>query len=558
MVKIMAKMVSVMIVVCLVSTIPLVIAASLTMNSIKDSSTSRSHDALKDSTEKRLREESAAKAESLNMFFEKWYAITAGLREYWGFINRNYPLLETAYLYDYYPDKNHTGLPGYGYIHDEWGCYADFDMRTEGSPYFGPYYVSLCMNDTNMSNNISVALHKAMLFDPFFHAMYKDSNETLDLIWVVLMTGSISNAYPPYNYTEILTEDDTLLHSNETEEDYVVLLNETNDPAREIKWLSPYFDMIKKIWMVSCITPLYENDTFAGTAGIDILLGALTDAVMNYSIENNSYAFLIDSSGMPVALPEEGIKDFAWNETQRAVLRECLKPPAEQNWSEEMVETMQGIRLESSPDAGVASLMNNMTAGKTNLEIIEINGSRKIIAYAPVKRVGWSFGVVVPYEVVDKPSADLKESIEDSAGRTMLVFFVLILVFLAAAALLAIWNSNTITKPVVYLTSRAEEISMGKGLDKEIDVRSNDEIGELAKSFQRMVNAFKVQMAMLEEAEQGMQEQGKQGAPGEKKEESRGKVEGKVEEVEKEAKEKGNKKETGDRKNGENKKSRKD
>ena len=58
----------------------------------------------------------------------------------------------------------------------------------------------------------------------------------------------------------------------------------------------------------------------------------------------------------------------------------------------------------------------------------------------------------------------------------------------------------TIVRPVKRLTEIATTVSMGR-LDEEIDINTNDEINDLAESLRRMINAFKMMVALLESQE---------------------------------------------------------
>lgn len=69
-------------------------------------------------------------------------------------------------------------------------------------------------------------------------------------------------------------------------------------------------------------------------------------------------------------------------------------------------------------------------------------------------------------------------------------FFILIIVF---ATMLSFYLAKSVTEPIRRLTDAANKISMGD-FKVKIKIKSKDEIGELAKSFKRMVNSLKILM----------------------------------------------------------------
>jgi nitrogen fixation/metabolism regulation signal transduction histidine kinase len=54
------------------------------------------------------------------------------------------------------------------------------------------------------------------------------------------------------------------------------------------------------------------------------------------------------------------------------------------------------------------------------------------------------------------------------------------------------------TDPLKKLTDIAGKVSMGE-LDQKIDIKTGDEINDLAEAFQRMINAFKMTTALSNE-----------------------------------------------------------
>jgi HAMP domain-containing protein len=71
----------------------------------------------------------------------------------------------------------------------------------------------------------------------------------------------------------------------------------------------------------------------------------------------------------------------------------------------------------------------------------------------------------------------------------------------AAAAALAVYMGGRITKPLKKLTETAGKVSMGE-LNQQIDIKTNDEINDLGEAFQRMINAFKMTVALSNNTEE--------------------------------------------------------
>jgi len=84
----------------------------------------------------------------------------------------------------------------------------------------------------------------------------------------------------------------------------------------------------------------------------------------------------------------------------------------------------------------------------------------------------------------------LKDDLTDSTRAMLITMGVVILAVFFAVSGVAYWLSQSITKPVKQLSDVAEKVSMGD-LDVNVDVTSDDEIGDLAQSFGRMVTAVR-------------------------------------------------------------------
>jgi methyl-accepting chemotaxis protein len=71
----------------------------------------------------------------------------------------------------------------------------------------------------------------------------------------------------------------------------------------------------------------------------------------------------------------------------------------------------------------------------------------------------------------------------------------------AGSAALAVFMGKRITNPLRKLTDVAGKVSMGE-LNHEINITTKDEIADLGEAFQRMINAFKMTVALSQENEE--------------------------------------------------------
>ncbi|MHB8104174.1 MAG: HAMP domain-containing protein [Dehalococcoidales bacterium] len=72
--------------------------------------------------------------------------------------------------------------------------------------------------------------------------------------------------------------------------------------------------------------------------------------------------------------------------------------------------------------------------------------------------------------------------------------YIYTIVMLVVALLIALYLAYSITKPIKQLTDVANKVSTGEMDVKMPDIKSKDEIGDLAKSFGRMVASIKFMM----------------------------------------------------------------
>ena len=95
-----------------------------------------------------------------------------------------------------------------------------------------------------------------------------------------------------------------------------------------------------------------------------------------------------------------------------------------------------------------------------------------------------------------KPAKQIEQRIMNRAERTRIVFMIVMGVSLIVVILITSLYAGTIVKPIVHLTEVADRISLGD-LDTKIEIRSSDEVGMLAESFERMQESLRAAIERL-------------------------------------------------------------
>ncbi len=116
-----------------------------------------------------------------------------------------------------------------------------------------------------------------------------------------------------------------------------------------------------------------------------------------------------------------------------------------------------------------------------------LTGSPVLVTYAPVPELGWS---VILEEPVDAALANV-----EILKRSALLFLV---VGLFVGAAIIAWVSQKITRPIQELGQHVATIGAGN-LEHRADIRTGDEIEELAAEFNKMTNALQNSYATLEQ-----------------------------------------------------------
>ena len=185
-----------------------------------------------------------------------------------------------------------------------------------------------------------------------------------------------------------------------------------------------------------------------GLLGITLSMAAVSEITSAIDVGDGSYGWMIDSRGLVVAHPE-----------------------ADARMSLNLGEADQ------HGYAGMDTLGQSMLVGEAGMGRVNLpNGDRNAVMWHPIEGTPWVAGVNVPLTTFTAVTTQLLRTLL-IAGTLTLVVLLVIVAFSARRAL----------APIKQTAAAMADIAAGKGdLTRRLEVRSRDEVGELAIQF----NAF--------------------------------------------------------------------
>ncbi len=119
-----------------------------------------------------------------------------------------------------------------------------------------------------------------------------------------------------------------------------------------------------------------------------------------------------------------------------------------------------------------------------------------VATYGNSNGFGWKLNEIVGAQVVSVPMSLPLERANESFATFM---GALVGVFILIAVILNLFLHTIVIKPVRALSAKADEISMGDLMVEELEVKGNDEVASLGRSFNRMHRSLANAVKMLDE-----------------------------------------------------------
>ncbi len=195
----------------------------------------------------------------------------------------------------------------------------------------------------------------------------------------------------------------------------------------------------RNVPIVVYASPIKNNGDIVGVIGASIDLEELSAIASSYKPGNTGYGFIVENSGKVIGHPD---KEMVSNMTDLSHLDPVKK----------VIKGVEG-------------------QGEYTYE-----GEEKLASYIPVEKTGW--GVIIQLT-----SAEAFQILDETIRGAAIILIITILI----GIVIAYFIGNYITKPIIAAADFSQEIADGNLTINELDIQSEDEIGNLSKALNNML-----------------------------------------------------------------------
>ncbi|MGD1703546.1 response regulator [Dapis sp. BLCC M229] len=229
---------------------------------------------------------------------------------------------------------------------------------------------------------------------------------------------------------------------------------------------------------IAAVKPIFDSDgDLIGVLANETSLTQMTDFLNNLKISPNGKSFIMERSGNLIASSQIA-EPFIISEVD----------------GNRKIERLHAIQSGNRIVSVTAKYLQ-----KTFGSLEKVDRSRQLNFVINRK---WYYASIMPVQdgrgidwlvVVIVPESDFMEKVDANTRTTIL----LSITALTVAILVGIVTTYWITQPILQVNSAAKKIAEGKWKN-QLDIHRNDELGELAQSFNRMATQLKSSFETLE------------------------------------------------------------
>ncbi len=213
----------------------------------------------------------------------------------------------------------------------------------------------------------------------------------------------------------------------------------------KITWTDPYFDATMGITMITAALPIVTNEKVIGVVTADYDLTTIQNMIAEQKFKRTGFFYMLDSTGTFISHPDG----------QKVMNESILDDQGLKTFGEKVIGTDSGT------------------------ELIQRNNHEWEAYYKTFPTTGWKL-------VANAPTSELYEAVQKLLYKSMTISFVILIFTVSVIFIFTSRISNRIKEFVDQIGFLAEG-----DLTHPINVKSNDEIGEMGTHYNKALEKLK-------------------------------------------------------------------
>ena len=403
-----------------------------------------------------------------------------------------------------------TALSGIDYFKDDlkYDEKGNWRQNPDSEPAVVSVWGHLLEEDKSIRSDVSTHIRDTAVLDYILPAVQGNGSDKLYMYMVgprgksylrltpyVDMAREFDKAYPGHNDTDFW---DFFFPGivDGWEKQYAASTNKA-ELRGQVTLTSPYEDAAGGGIIISAFHPLWDKDNkFAGATAMDFSLSQIVDMVTDVKLAQSGFAFFVQPEGNVLAVNEAGEKVLG------------LSSKTASGAGVSLLE--RSLKQSSHPDIKALSLPRDEQVRAVKVDLPDEDGTshphilvmerlKKFSAYGgeAVAESWWTLVFAVPEEEIYQALTETRASLE-STVKTTLSSQVAVAVVTLFAVFLGVWLvARHMTAGLIALAGAAGKLS-GKDYSVRVDVKANDEIGQLGVAFNSMAGEIEQYTQNLE------------------------------------------------------------
>jgi PAS domain S-box-containing protein len=205
-------------------------------------------------------------------------------------------------------------------------------------------------------------------------------------------------------------------------------------------------------------------------------LHPLQERLQNLNLTPNTSAIVVDADGRLMAVAGTNAGMLSGEETV----------PRDISW-------LNGKNPE------LQTVVRSMLAAESKTARFMLGDDEVVIAYAPLPETGWSLAIITPVTEITASAVQLSENIQSNARSILQATLITIGYFAVVVIIGSVLAARALTGPIETLVQGTRSIAAGD-LTVRLPVKSRDELGLLAASFNQMAEELQARNTELTQA----------------------------------------------------------